>query len=55
MVPLSAEVLMRPTNSVQVTGSAAQQVLRLMRRSKIDDVASVAANRHTRAEMEAAG
>src|SRR5215213_4056926 len=43
--PLSAEVVMRPTNSVQVTGSTAQQVLRLMEALEDqDDVASVAAN-----------
>ncbi|HEV8481944.1 MAG TPA: YebC/PmpR family DNA-binding transcriptional regulator [Blastocatellia bacterium] len=57
MAPLSAEVLMRPTNSVQVTGSAAQQVLRLMEALEDqDDVASVAANFDIpEEEMEAAG
>jgi YebC/PmpR family DNA-binding regulatory protein len=55
--PLSAEVLMRPTNSVQVTGATAQQVLRLMESLEDhDDVASVAANFDIPAEeMEAAG
>ena len=55
--PVSAEVLMRPTNSVLVTGSAAQQVLRLMEALEDqDDVASVAANFDIpEAEMEAAG
>ena len=55
--PLSAEVVMRPTNSVQVTGAAAQQVLRLMEALEDhDDVASVAANFDIPAEeMEAAG
>jgi YebC/PmpR family DNA-binding regulatory protein len=43
--PLSSEVVMRPTNSVQVSGSMAQQVLRLMEALEDhDDVASVAAN-----------
>jgi len=48
---------MRPTNSVQVTGSAAQQVLRLMEALEDqDDVASVAANFDMpEEEMEAAG
>jgi len=57
IAPLSADVLMRPTNSVQVTGSAAQQVLRLMEALEDqDDVASVAANFDIpEAEMEAAG
>ena len=57
ITPLSAEVLMRPTNSVQVTGSAAQQVLRLMEALEDqDDVASVAANFDMpEEEMEAAG
>ena len=57
MSPLSAEVMMRPTNSVQVTGPAAQQVLRLMEALEDqDDVASVAANFDIpEAEMEAAG
>ncbi len=55
--PLSAEVGMRPTNSVQVTGSTAQQVLRLMEALEDhDDVSSVAANFDIPAEeMEAAG
>jgi YebC/PmpR family DNA-binding regulatory protein len=55
--PLSAEIVMRPTNSVQVTGSTAQQVLRLMESLEDhDDVASVAANFDIPAEeMEAAG
>ncbi len=54
---LSAEVSMRPTNSVQVTGSTAQQVLRMMDALEDhDDVASVAANFDIPAEeMEAAG
>lgn len=55
--PLSADVAMRPTNSVQVTGSTAQQVLRLMEALEDhDDVSSVAANFDIPAEeMEAAG
>jgi YebC/PmpR family DNA-binding regulatory protein len=55
--PISAEVVMRPTNSVQVTGAAAQQVLRLMESLEDhDDVANVAANFDIPAnEMEAAG
>ncbi|HSB07898.1 MAG TPA: YebC/PmpR family DNA-binding transcriptional regulator [Blastocatellia bacterium] len=55
--PLSAEVVMRPVNSVQVTGQAAQQVLRLMESLEDhDDVAKVAANFDIPAEeMEAAG
>jgi transcriptional/translational regulatory protein YebC/TACO1 len=55
--PLSADVLMRPTNSVQVTGPTAQQVLRLMEALEdSDDVANVAANFDIPAEeMEAAG
>jgi len=55
--PLSADVLMRPTNSVQVTGATAQQVLRLMEALEdSDDVANVAANFDIPAEeMEAAG
>jgi len=54
---LSAEISMRPTNSVQVTGSTAQQVLRMMEALEDhDDVASVAANFDIPAEeMEAAG
>ena len=57
ITPVSAEVMMRPTNSVQVTGSAAQQVLRLMEALEDqDDVASVAANFDIpEAELEAAG
>lgn len=43
--PQSAEVVMRPTNSVKVTGATAQQVLRLMEAlEEHDDVSSVAAN-----------
>ncbi|PYP83253.1 MAG: YebC/PmpR family DNA-binding transcriptional regulator [Blastocatellia bacterium AA13] len=55
--PLSAELVMRPSNSVQVSGSTAQQVLRLMESLEDhDDVASVAANFDMPAEeMEAAG
>ncbi len=55
--PLSADVTMRPTNSVQVTGAAAQQVLRLMEALEDnDDVSNVAANFDIPAEeMEAAG
>ena len=55
--PLSAEVVMRPTNSVRVTGGTAQQVLRLVEALEDhDDVASVAANFDIPAEeMEAAG
>ena len=55
--PLSAEVVMRPINSVQVTGQSAQQVLRLMEALEDhDDVAKVAANFDIPAEeMEAAG
>jgi len=55
--PVSAELVMRPTNSVQVTGQAAQQVLRLMEALEDhDDVATVAANFDIPAEeMEAAG
>ena len=55
--PMSAEIIMRPTNSVQVTGATAQQVLRLMESLEDhDDVASVAANFDIPAEeMEAAG
>ena len=54
---LSSDVTMRPTNSVQVTGSAAQQVLRLMEALEDnDDVSNVAANFDIPAEeMEAAG
>lgn len=55
--PLSAELVMRPTNSIQVTGQAAQQVLRLMEALEDhDDIAKVAANFDIPAEeMEAAG
>jgi YebC/PmpR family DNA-binding regulatory protein len=55
--PLSAEIVMRPTNSVQVTGATAQQVLRLMEALEDhEDVASVAANFDIPAgELEAAG
>jgi YebC/PmpR family DNA-binding regulatory protein len=55
--PLSAEIVMRPTNSVTVTGATAQQVLRLVEALEDhDDVASVAANFDIPAEeMEAAG
>ncbi len=55
--PLSAEIVMRPTNSVEVRGQTAQQVLRLMEALEDhDDVASVAANFDIPAEeMEAAG
>jgi YebC/PmpR family DNA-binding regulatory protein len=54
---LSSDVTMRPTNSVQVTGSTAQQVLRLMEALEDnDDVSNVAANFDIPAEeMEAAG
>jgi len=55
--PLSAEIAMRPTNSVQVTGAPAQQVLRLMDALEDhEDVASVAANFDIPpSELEAAG
>jgi len=55
--PLSSDVAMRPTNSVQVTGSTAQQVLRMMDALEDnDDVSNVAANFDIPAEeMEAAG
>jgi YebC/PmpR family DNA-binding regulatory protein len=55
--PLSSDVAMRPTNSVQVAGSMAQQVLRLMEALEDnDDVSNVAANFDIPAEeMEAAG
>ena len=55
--PVSAELSMRPSNSVQVSGATAQQVLRLMEALEDhDDVASVAANFDMPAEeMEAAG
>jgi YebC/PmpR family DNA-binding regulatory protein len=55
--PLSAEIVMRPSNSVEVRGATAQQVLRLLEALEDhDDVASVAANFDIpEAEMEAAG
>jgi YebC/PmpR family DNA-binding regulatory protein len=55
--PLSAEIVMRPTNSVTVTGTTAQAVLRLVEALEDhDDVAAVAANFDIPAEeMEAAG
>lgn len=55
--PISADITMRPTNSVQVTGATAQQVLRLMETLEDnDDVSNVAANFDIPAEeMEAAG
>jgi YebC/PmpR family DNA-binding regulatory protein len=55
--PISADITMRPTNSVQVTGATAQQVLRLMEALEDnDDVSNVAANFDIPAEeMEAAG
>ena len=55
--PLSAEIVMRPTNSVQVKGTTAQQVLRMMDALEDhDDVSSVAANFDIpEEEMEAAG
>jgi transcriptional/translational regulatory protein YebC/TACO1 len=55
--PESSEIVMRPTNSVEVRGSTAQQVLRLMDLLEDhDDVASVAANFDIPAdEMEATG
>lgn len=55
--PLSSEIVMRPTNSVTVTGPTAQAVLRLVEALEDhDDVASVAANFDIPAEeMEAAG
>jgi YebC/PmpR family DNA-binding regulatory protein len=57
IAPLSSETVMRPTNSVQVSGQTAQQVLRLMEALEDhDDVANVAANFDIPAEeMEAAG
>ncbi|HLG15651.1 MAG TPA: YebC/PmpR family DNA-binding transcriptional regulator [Blastocatellia bacterium] len=57
LTPLSAEVVMRPSNSVQVKGATAQQVLRLMEAlEEQDDVANVSANFDIPAEeMEAAG
>ena len=57
ITPLSAEIVMRPTNSVRVTGATAHQVLRLVEALEDhDDVASVAANFDIPAEeMEAAG
>lgn len=55
--PLSAEIGMRPTNSVQVTGATAQQVIRLMDALEDhDDVSNVFANFDIPAEeLEAAG
>ena len=55
--PLSAEIVMRPTNSIRVTGSTAQQVLRMMDALEDhDDVSNVAANFDIpEEEMEAAG
>lgn len=55
--PISADITMRPTNSVQVAGATAQQVLRLMEALEDnDDVSNVAANFDIPAEeMEAAG
>ena len=55
--PISSEVAMRPNNSVQVTGSTAQQVLRLMEAlDDHDDVSNVSANFDIpEEEMEAAG
>ncbi|HMG34237.1 MAG TPA: YebC/PmpR family DNA-binding transcriptional regulator [Blastocatellia bacterium] len=54
--PISAEVVMRPTNSVQVSGPTAQHVLRLMEALEDhDDVSKVSANFDIPAEeMEAA-
>ncbi|HSE98053.1 MAG TPA: YebC/PmpR family DNA-binding transcriptional regulator [Blastocatellia bacterium] len=54
--PVNAEVSMRPTNSIQVTGATAQQVLRLMESLEDhDDVANVSANFDIpEADMEAA-
>jgi transcriptional/translational regulatory protein YebC/TACO1 len=54
--PVSAEVIMRATNSVHVSGSTAQQVLRLMESLEDhDDVANVSANFDiSEADMEAA-
>jgi YebC/PmpR family DNA-binding regulatory protein len=54
--PMSAETVMRPTNSVEVTGPTAQAVLRLMEALEDhDDVASVSSNFDIPAgEMEAA-
>jgi YebC/PmpR family DNA-binding regulatory protein len=54
---ISAEIVMRPTNSVQVSGATAQQVLRLMEALEDhDDVARVSANFDIPAEeLEAAG
>ncbi|HWX39652.1 MAG TPA: YebC/PmpR family DNA-binding transcriptional regulator [Blastocatellia bacterium] len=54
--PISAQTLMRPTNSVEVTGPTAQAVLRLMEAlDDHDDVATVSSNFDIPAgEMEAA-
>ncbi|HKV38609.1 MAG TPA: YebC/PmpR family DNA-binding transcriptional regulator [Blastocatellia bacterium] len=55
--PVSAEIIMRPANSIRVTGATAQQVLRLLDAlDDHEDVASVAANFDIPAEeMESAG
>jgi len=55
--PATSDLVMRPTNSIRVTGAPAQQVLRLMEAlEEHEDVASVAANFDIPAEeMEAAG
>jgi YebC/PmpR family DNA-binding regulatory protein len=55
--PISAEIVMRPTNSIKVTGATAQSVLRLMESLEDhDDVSKVSANFDIPAEeMEAAG
>jgi YebC/PmpR family DNA-binding regulatory protein len=55
--PISADITMRPTNSVQVTGAAANQVIRLMEALEDhDDVANVSANFDIpEGELEAAG
>jgi YebC/PmpR family DNA-binding regulatory protein len=54
--PISAQTLMRPTNSVEVTGPTAQAVLRLMEALEDhDDVATVSSNFDIpEGEMEAA-
>jgi YebC/PmpR family DNA-binding regulatory protein len=53
--PISADIIMRPANSVKVTGATAQQVLRLMEALEDhDDVAKVSSNFDIEAaEMEA--
>jgi YebC/PmpR family DNA-binding regulatory protein len=55
--PISADIIMRPVNSVKVTGATAQQVLRLMEALEDhDDVAKVSSNFDIEAaEMEATG